>query len=259
LFEDQGRKLVLHPGKNGFNHVHDRKTGKPINVYADMKNYNWTTGFNLETGEWENMLWPKAGEKTLVCPAIDGGHSWNAGAYSPQTGLFYRITNEWCMWLTVAPEGGGIKVTDGSETRITEPFAQAFFSAEWVGTNPQNDTTHGRLTARHPVNGEIAWEKRYDIIPHSALLTTAGGLLFNGTYDGYVEALDAKTGEVLWRFNNGSGHNGGIVSYAADGKQYIAVATGHGSYVGRAIVDNFHKDKFVNVKESAAIVVFALP
>jgi glucose dehydrogenase len=84
-------------------------------------------------------------------------------------------------------------------------------------------------------------------------------LLFNGTYDGYVEALDAKTGEVLWRFNNGSGHNGGIVSYAADGKQYIAVATGHGSYVGRAIVDNFHKDKFVNVKESAAIVVFALP
>jgi alcohol dehydrogenase (cytochrome c) len=259
LFEDQGRKLVLHPGKNGFNHVHDRKTGKPINVYADMKNYNWTTGFNLETGEWENMLWPKAGEKTLVCPAIDGGHSWNAGAYSPQTGLFYRITNEWCMWLTIAPEGGGTTITAGSETRITEPFAQAFMAAEWVGTNPPNDTTHGRITARHPVTGEIAWEKRYDIIPHAALLTTAGGLLFNGTYDGYVEALDAKTGEVLWRFNNGSGHNGGIVSYAVGGKQYIAVATGHGSYVGRAIVDNFHKDKFVNFKESAAIVVFALP
>jgi glucose dehydrogenase len=259
LFEDQDRKLVLHPGKNGFNHVHDRKTGKPINVYADMKNYNWTTGFNLETGEWENMLWPKAGEKTLVCPAIDGGHSWNAGAYSPQTGLFYRIANEWCMWLTIAPEGGGTTITAGSETRVTDPFAQAFMAAEWVGTNPPNDTTHGRLTARHPVTGEIAWEKRYDIIPHSALLTTAGGLLLNGTYDGYVEALDAKTGEVLWRFNNGSGHNGGIVSYAVGGKQYIAVATGHGSYVGRAIVDNFHKDKFVNFKESAAVIVFALP
>jgi PQQ-dependent dehydrogenase (methanol/ethanol family) len=259
LFEDQGRKLVLHPGKNGFNHVHDRKTGKPINVYADMKNYNWTTGFNLETGEWENMLWPKAGEKTLVCPAIDGGHSWNPGTYSPQTGLFYRIANEWCMWLTIAPEGGGTTITAGSETRVIEPFAQAFMAAEWIGTNPPNDTTHGRLTARRPVTGEIVWEKRYDIIPHSGLLTTAGGLLFNGTYDGYVEALDAKTGEVLWRFNNGSGHNGGIVSYAAGGKQYIAVVTGHGSYVGRAIVDNFHKDKFVNFKESAAIIVFALP
>ena len=70
-------------GKNGFNHVHDRKTGKPINVYPDMKSFNWTTGFNLETGEWENMLWPEAGKQTLVCPAIDGGHSWNAGSYSP--------------------------------------------------------------------------------------------------------------------------------------------------------------------------------
>ena len=64
---------------------------------------------------------------------------------------------------------------------------------------------------------------------------------------------------MLWRFNNGSGHNGGIISYAVDGKQYVAVATGHGSYVGRAIVNTFQKDKFVNMKESAAIVIFALP
>lgn len=259
IFEDNGRKLVLHPGKNGFNHIHEPKSGKPVNVYPDMKNQNWTSGFNLETGEWENMLWPKAGEKTLVCPAIDGGHSWNAGSYSPQTKLFYRIANEWCMYLTVAPEGGGTTITAGSETRITEPFAQAYMAAEWVGTNPPGDTTHGRLTARNPLTGEIAWEKRYDIIPHSALLTTGGGLLFNGTYDGFVEAIDAKTGEVLWRFNNGSGHNGGIVSYEANGKQYIGVVVGHGSYVGRAIVDHFHKDKFVNVKESAAIVAFTLP
>lgn len=260
LFEDeQGRKLVLHPGKNGFNHVHDRKTGKPINVYPDMKNFNWTTGFNLETGQWENMLWPKPGVKTLVCPAIDGGHSWNAGTYSPQTGLFYRIANEWCMNLTVAPKQGGTTITAGSETRITEPFAQAFMAAEWVGADPPGDTTHGRLTARKPVTGEIVWEKRYDIIPHSALMSTAGGLLFNGTYDGWVEAMDAKTGDVLWKFNTGSGHNGGIISYAVDGKQYIAVATGHGSYVGRALADHYHKDKLINYKESAAIVVFALP
>ncbi len=259
LIEDNGRKLVLHPGKNGFNHVHDRKTGQPVSVYPDMKNANWTSGFNLETGQWENMLWPKAGEKTLVCPAIDGGHSWNAGTYSPQTGLFYRIANEWCMYLTVAPEEGGTKISFGTEKRITEPFAQVYMAAEWVGTDPPNGSTHGRLTARDPVTGKIAWEKRYDIIPHSALLSTGGGLLFNGTYDGYLEALDAKTGEVLWRFNNGSGHNGGIISYEVDGKQYIAAATGHGSYVGRAIVNHFQKDKFVNFQESAAIVVYALP
>lgn len=257
--DDKGRRLVLHPGKNGFNHVHDLKTGKPINVYPDMKNFNWTSGFNLEKGEWENMLWPKPGEKTLVCPAIDGGHSWNAGTYSPQTKLFYRIANEWCMYLTIAPKGGGTTITAGAETRILEPFVQAFMNAEWIGTTPPNDKTHGRLTARDPLTGKIAWEKRYDIIPHSALLSTAGGLVFVGTTDGWVEALDAKTGDRLWRFNNGSGHNGGIISYAVDGKQYIAVASGHGSYVGRALADHYHKDQIINMKESAAIVVFSLP
>src|SRR3989441_452423 len=259
LFDDsQKGKLVLHPGKNGFNHVHDRKTGKPLNVYPDMKSFNWTTGFNLETGKWENMLWPKAGVKTLVCPAIDGGHSWNAGAYNPQTKLFYRIANEWCMDLTVSPKGGGTTITAGSESRITEPFAQAFMSAEWVGANPPGDTAHGRLTARDPVSGKIAWEKRYDLIPHSALLSTAGGLVFVGTIDGFVEALDAKTGDRLWRVNNGTSHNGGVVSYSVGGEQDNAVATGHGSYVGRGLAHHHHKDKMLHFKESAAVVVFSL-
>src|SRR5438093_347041 len=193
IFYTTGRKLVLHPGKNGFNHVHDRKTGKPINVYPDMKSFNWTSGFNLETNKWEKMLWPKAGEKTLVCPAIDGGHSWNAGAYSPQTKLFYRIANEWCMELTNAPKGGGTTITAGAETRVLEPFAQPFMNAEWIGANPPGDKAHGRLTARDPVSGKLAWEKRYELTPHSALLSTAGGLIFVGTTDGFVEALDAKS------------------------------------------------------------------
>jgi PQQ-dependent dehydrogenase (methanol/ethanol family) len=256
--DDQGRRLVLHPGKNGFNHVHDVATGQPINVYPDMKNHNWTSGFNLETGQWENMLWPIAGEKTLVCPAIDGGHSWNPGTYSPQTGLFYRIANEWCMYLTVNPKAGG-PATAGSETRVTEPFAVVFMSAEWEGTDPPGDKAHGRLTARDPVSGDIAWEKRYEIIPHSGLLSTAGGLLFNATYDGWMEALDAQSGDLIWRFNLGSGTNGGIVSYEAGGEQYIAVTTGHGSYVGRALADAYHKDDLVNYQESALVVAFKLP
>ena len=256
--DDQGRRLVLHPGKNGFNHVHDVATGQPINVYPDMKNHNWTSGFNMETGQWENMLWPVAGEKTLVCPAIDGGHSWNPGTYSPQTGLFYRIANEWCMYLTVNPKEGG-PATAGSETRTTEPFAVAFMSAQWEGADPPGDKAHGRLTARDPVSGDIAWEKRYEIIPHSGLLSTAGGLLFNATYDGWLEALDAETGDMVWRFNLGSGTNGGIVSYEAGGDQYIAVATGHGSYVGRALADAYHKDDLINYQESALVVAFKLP
>ena len=120
------------------------------------------------------------------------------------------------------------------------------------------DKNHGRLTARDPVTGKLAWEKRYDIIPHSALLSTGSGLLFIATYDGLLEALDAKNGNVLWTFNVGSGVHGGIISYAADGKQYIAVASGHGTYVGRA-VQSLNKEKLGTMQESMAVVVFALP
>jgi len=249
---------VLHPGKNGFNHVHQTKGGKVLAVYPDMKNYNWTSGYNIAKGEWENMLWPKPGEKTLVCPAIDGGHSWNGGTYSPRTKLFYRVAQEWCMHLTVQPKTGGTTISAGSETRVLQPFVQAFMSAEWIGTDPPGDKNHGRLTARDPVTGKLAWEKRYDLIPHSTLMSTGSDLLFLGTADGFLEALDAKTGEVLWKYNVGSGVHGGVISYAVDGKQYIAVASGHGSYVGRA-VQSLNKEKLGSMQESMAVVVFSLP
>ena len=86
------------------------------------------------------------------------------------------------------------------------------------------------------------------------LLSTGGGLLFNATYDGWLEALDAETGDLLWRFNLGSGTNGGIISYEAGGKQYIAVATGHGSHVGRALATAYHEDKLINYQEGALVV-----
>ncbi|MEZ5930847.1 MAG: PQQ-binding-like beta-propeller repeat protein [Alphaproteobacteria bacterium] len=257
MLEEEGRRIVLHPGKNGFNHLHDVATGQPLAVYPDMKNQNWTTGFNLETGQWENMLWPKAGEKTLVCPAIDGGHSWNAGTYSPETGLFYRVVNEWCMNLTVNPEEGAA-ATAGSETRTTEPFAVVFMAATWEGTDPPDDKMHARLTARDPMSGDIKWEKRYDVIPHSALMSTATGLLFNATYEGEIEALDADNGERLWSFNLGTGSNGGIVSYEANGKQYVAITTGHGSYFGRAVA-SLWPDQTKGYKETSAVVAFELP
>jgi PQQ-dependent dehydrogenase (methanol/ethanol family) len=258
LFEDGGKELVLHNGKNGFKHVHERKGGKPVAVYAAMKTQNWTSGYNMQKGQWENMLWPKVGVKTKVCPAIDGGHSFNSGSYSPITKLDYRVVQEWCMWLTVNPKEGAAS-SAGSETRTLEPFALAFMSASWEGTDPDGVKAHGRLEAREPVSGKIKWEKKYDIIPHSSLVSTAGGLVFNGTFDGWLEALDANNGNQLWKFNNGTSHNGGIISYTAGGKQYIAAAVGHGTYVGGAVVALFGK-QLVNYGDyTNSVVAYTLP
>ncbi len=90
------------------------------------------------------------------------------------------------------------------------------------------------------------------------MLPTAGGLIFNDTYDGFAEALDARAGRVLWQFNTGSGHNGGIISYEAGGRQYVAVASGHGSYVGGGTAAAF-ADKLLHYEQSAALVAFELP
>ncbi len=89
-------------------------------------------------------------------------------------------------------------------------------------------------------------------------MSTGSDLLFVGTSDGFVEALDAKNGNVLWRYNVGSGVHGGIISYSVGGKQYIAVASGHGTYVGGAI-KALNKEKLGTMNESMALVVFALP
>ncbi len=258
IFEKDGRRMVLHPGKNGFNHVHDVATGQPLAVYSAMNHQNWTSGFNLETGEFENMLWPVAGEKTLVCPAIDGGHSWNAGSFDPNTGFSFRTVQEWCMWLTVAHKDGSGPISAGEATRITEPYAQVYMAAEWIQADPEEDKAHGRLVARDPLSGEMKWERRYDIIPHSGLLTTGSGLLFNADYLGNFEALDAETGSLLWTFNLGSGTNGGIISYGVDGNQYVAVATGHGSYVGLGQLAGAFAGETMDYQRSALVVAFTL-
>ncbi len=258
IFEADGRRMVLHPGKSGFNHVHDAASGQPLAVYSAMNHQNWTSGFNLETGEFENMLWPVAGEKTLVCPAIDGGHSWNAGAFDPGTGAHIRVVQEWCMWLTIAHKDGSGPISAGEATRITEPYAQVYMAAEWIQADPEADKAHGRLVARMPLSGEILWERRYDIIPHSALMTTAGGLVFNAAYDGNLEAIDSASGDVLWTFNLGSGTNGGIISYGVGGKQYVAVATGHGSYVGLGMLAGAFAGETADYRRSALLVAFTL-
>lgn len=255
---EDGNDVVLHPGKGGFYHIFDTKTGEPEAIYANANSINWTSGYNMETKEWENRLWPKGGEKTLVCPAIDGAHSFNAGTYDPSSNTFFRVAQEWCMNLTINEEGGTGALA-GSDERVVDPFAVVFMAAAWEGANPPGDEMHGRITARDPLTGDIKWEKRYDVIPHSALMSTASGLLFNATYEGDIEALDSETGDQLWDFNLGTATNGGIVSYEVDGKQYVAVTTGHGTHTGNAVVANWGNDALGNLKNTAAVVAFELP
>src|SRR5205809_792121 len=122
-------------------------------------------------------------------------------------------------------------VTVEKQTPVTEPAAGLFFGGDQVAKHPPGGEAYGHLDARDPVTGERKWSVNFKYPPIGSVLSTGGGLVVHGDVEGVVRAYDADSGEELWHFRTGSGHRGGPISYAVNGKQYIAVPTGLGSLV----------------------------
>lgn len=246
--EQNGKKYVVHPNKGGFIFVYDRQ-GKPVNVYKGVDNINFVQDIK-PNGEMVGRRDLAEGKHQNLCPAINGGLSYNSGSYSPKTGLFYKLGYEWCMDLTVQ------KVEP-----VTEPVAQLFIGADFKFTVPNGEKSmRGHIRARDPVSGKVKFEISYPgATPHSSLLTTAGGVLFVGEAGGMFSAHDASTGKKLWSHNNGLGHGGGIITYTAKGKQYVAVATGWGSLFEEGYGDFFGEPWKSMPQDSGGLKVFALP
>jgi len=242
-----GRKLMVHPNKGGFIFVYDRADGKVQNVWKLVKNINFVQDID-KTGNLVGRRDLSEGvANPPLCPAIAGGISWNSGAYSPRTGLYYKIAQEWCQEMEVV-----------KTTPIVEPMAQLNIGANFKLVNPPGDKAHGHLDARDPVTGEKKWEIRYEAPPLASILATGGNLLFVPAADGVLHAYDSASGKEVWSHNDGIGHVGGIISYAAGGKQYIAVATGWGSLVGDEYTALFGEPYKSMPKDSGALVVFSL-
>ncbi|MBI3628364.1 MAG: PQQ-binding-like beta-propeller repeat protein, partial [Candidatus Rokubacteria bacterium] len=160
------------------------------------------------------------GKPEFICPWIAGGRGWNAGSYNEKTKLWYNSANEVCEEVTVE-----------KQTPVTEPSAQLFFGGDQVAKHPPGGTAYGHLDALDPVTGVRRWSVNYKYPPLSGVLSTAGDIVINGDVEGVVRAYDSETGAELWNFRTGSGIRGGPISYAAGGKQYIAVPSGLGSLV----------------------------
>jgi PQQ-dependent dehydrogenase (methanol/ethanol family) len=247
FLERGGRKYVVHANKGGFVFVYDRNA-KVQNVWKGVDNINFVKDINPKTGELIGRRDMSAGKHTNLCPAIAGGYSWPTGAYSPKTGLYYRVGFEWCMDLDIT-----------KTEPITEPVAQLFIGADFTMHGPGNEPAHGHIRARDPLTGKVKFEIPYKAPPHASLLATGGGLLFVPEADGMLAAFDAATGKRLWQHNNGQGHGGGIITYTAKGKQYIAVMTGWGSLVGDGYGDLWGEPWKTMPKDSGVLKVFALP
>ncbi len=246
FLERDGKKYVMHPNKGGFNFVYDR-TAKPVNVYKAVDAINFVKDIKPD-GTLVGRRDLSEGKHKNLCPAIMGGLSWNAGTYNPKTGLFYRVGYEWCIDLEVV-----------KTEPIVEPVVQLNIGANFTAVGPDGGKMHGHIRARDPITGKVKFEIAYPgAIPHASLLSTGGGLLFVPEADGTLAAYDASNGKKLWTHNNGQGHEGGIISYLAGGKQYVAVMTGWGSLVGDGYGDWWGEPWKSMPKDSGVLKVFAL-
>jgi glucose dehydrogenase len=209
---------MVHPNKSGFIFVYDRADAKVENVWPIVENYNFVKSIDPKTGELIGRRDFTAGKvEGVLCPFIGGGVSWNSGSYNPNTNLYYKIGQEWCMTLEVV-----------KTTPVTEPQVQLNIGANFAMAKPPTGDIYGHLDARDPITGAKKWEVRFPEPPIASVLSTAGNLVFLPDSRGTLHAYNAETGAELWNHSDGLGHQGGIISYSAGGKQFIAVTAGFG-------------------------------
>jgi len=224
--DGQPVKAGAKADRNGFFYVIDRTNGDLINATPFVSQITWAEKIDLETGrpvetgnrpgDPSESADGKKGEVVFAAPGFLGGKNWMPMAYSQQTGLFYVPSNEWGMDIWNEP--------------ITYKKGAAYLGAGFT-IKPLHEDYIGALRAVDPASGEIVWEYKNQAPLWGGVLTTAGGLVFTGTPEGFLKAFDAKTGEELWQFQTGSGIVGNPVTWEMDGAQYIAVTSGWGGAV----------------------------
>ncbi|MFN0122548.1 MAG: PQQ-dependent dehydrogenase, methanol/ethanol family [Blastocatellia bacterium] len=238
----QTQKLLVHPQKSGYTWVLDRVTGKFLNAWPHIESVNWVKSFDKD-GKNIGRLAVPPGQSTLVCPHWGGSRSWNHAAYSPRTGFLYNHGIEWCGLIT--------------PIRQEPREGRGFVAGTIVAKPPLKGNARGHIDAFDPVTGEKKWavDMKYPLT--SSLLATAGDLVLTADIEGNFLAYDAKTGKQLYAFNTGSGTRGSPVTYAVNGRQYIAVPSGLGSIFTSGLGALWPELR--NVRSGSTLFVFALP
>jgi PQQ-dependent dehydrogenase (methanol/ethanol family) len=290
----QDRKTVIKAARNGYFYVWDRQTGElltkpwPFEYNSIMKGVDLKTGrpsYNIDTilftkaedrlkytkagsvsdadrkqAEEDAKLYgaanaqqTKTGTEAFVCPRVEA-RNWENDAWSPQTGLLYTSAARNCQYLRA------------TQSPYVAPVTKSWTTYEGVGDKTQRDLDGkpsdivNQLLAMDPVTSKIVWHIDYTQSTQDPVMSTAGGLIFLGGDDfGGVRAIDAKTGEVLWKFRFGNGSSASPITYIGpDGEQYLAVISS--SKPGTLAVDDKTKPDAATryTRDGATLYVFKL-
>ena len=227
----QKQKVVLHPSKNAFAYVYDRATGKYLRGFP-YGSPNWSKGLDAN-GNAINRVSPADQNDFLICPSMhSGARNINHSAYSPHTGWWYTTDNELCSFLKTG-----------------------LFPTPQEMVNPK---VSPNISAFDPVSGRKQWTFNTTYFNESALLATAGDLIFGGDLEGNAFALDARTGQKLWSFSTGAPISSPPISFSADGRQYVTISSGGGSASEGRFPLYYPQDNNRLPQPASTLFVFAL-
>jgi len=206
------RRVVMTMGKIGILDVLDARTGKYISS-ADMGLQTLVSSIDPETGakHIDARFYPPAGQEIEHCPWAGGGRNFPATAYDPGLGMLYVPATEACQTFSWTAATGANRWT---------PIPL-----------PGTDGKLGRVQAIDIASGKTVWTQRRRAPPSSAVLSTAGGLIFEGDRDRWFRASDSRTGRVLWQTRLSAAPNAFPVSYEAGGEQFVSVTSGGGGAI----------------------------
>ncbi|UHD47742.1 methanol/ethanol family PQQ-dependent dehydrogenase [Aureimonas altamirensis] len=228
--DGQERKALVHFDRNGFAYTLDRVSGELLVAKKYDPVVNWATEVVMDKNsdqygrpqvvdQYSTEFNGEDVNSTGICPAALGTKDQQPAAFSPDTGMFYVPTNHVCMDY--------------------EPFRVAYTAGQpYVGATlsmypaPNSHGGMGNFIAWDASSGEIKWSIPEKFSVWSGALATGGGVVFYGTLEGYLKAVDAETGKELYSFKTPSGIIGNVTTYVRDGQQYVAVLSGIGGWAG---------------------------
>ncbi len=227
--DGKDHNVLVHFDRNGFAYTLDRENGDLLVAKKYDPAVNWATEVVMDpksdqygrpqvVAKYSTQQNGEDTNTTGVCPAALGTKDQQPAAYSPKTGLFYVPTNHVCMDY----EPYKVSYTAG------QPYVGATVS---MYPAPESHGGMGNFIAWDAAKGEIVWSKPEQFSVWSGALATDGDIVFYGTLEGYIKAVD-KDGNELYKFKTPSGIIGNVTTFEHGGKQYIAVLSGVGGWAG---------------------------
>jgi len=226
-FQGRKRKVMMWANRNGIYYVLDRTTGKFL-LGKPFTKVTWTAGFDEKGRPQRAPGAASSKEGTLIYPSYQGATNWYSPSYSPGTGLFYIPA-----WENTFSHYVKNQETYKEGQRYVGGYPMSSFTTNRGGqvNTRKPEEGHGAVMAVDPATGEKKWQVDFVDVTDAGILTTATDLLFTGNREEHFFALNARTGELLWRTSLGGVLVNGPISYAVDGRQFVAVAAGNALFV----------------------------